>query len=118
MKLLKNYSEEHVKLWGHILLNLPITGDKSFYSFAKFCKAARSLQGLAIAECNGDLTPRQKTRQKNLTAQVMAYGKSIGAEVSVGGDPRGYIVKVRWPDLGASTPCNTWGGPEYGWGVG
>lgn len=115
---MKSFSADHVKLWGHILLNMPVTGDRSFAAFEKFCEACRSLQGLAIAECNGELTPRQQVRQKTLTAKVEAYAKSVGMVATVGGDPRGYVVKVKWPDLGRNTPSNTWGGPEDGWGVG
>ena len=115
---MKTFSADQVKLWGYIVLYAPVNADLGFHRFETFCREANSLQGLAVAECERDLTPRQKTRQKNLTRNVIAYAKSIGAEASVGGDPRGWIVKVRWPDRGANTPSNTWGGPEEGWGVG
>lgn len=115
---MNKFSQDLVKLWGHILMNLPVNGDNNFYHFACFCRDARALQGLAIAECNGDLTPRQKARQRTLTAKVQAYARSIGCEATVEGDPRGWVVKLHWPDLGQNAPYNTWGGVESGWGVG
>lgn len=115
---MKSFSVDHVKLWGHILLNMPIKGNNNFQDFAAFCRNAHSYQGLAILECNQELTPRQKARKKSLEEKMMAYCATVGIVPSFSGDPRGFVVKVRWPDLGEKTPFNTWGGPEDGWGVG
>lgn len=115
---MNKFSEDQVRLWGHLLLNLDIKGNRNFRDFAAFCKNAYSYQGLAVAECNHELTPRQKSRQKSLEAKMQAYCATVGLTVSFSGDPRGFVVKVKWIALGDEGPYNTAGGPEEGWGVG
>lgn len=40
--------------------------------------------------------------------------ESLGVTLELGGDPRGYTVKLMTPKSGR---YNTWGGAECGWGV-
>ncbi len=59
---------------------------------------ARALANLAVAHCNGELTPRQIARSANLQRKMLAEFKEIFgdcAKVSFGGDPRGYVVRVK-----------------------
>jgi hypothetical protein len=66
---------------------------------------------LAERECNvGDVSDKTWER---LEAKIRAVCAEIGCEVKLGGDPRGYTVKVIVP----SGRYNTWGGAEDGWGV-
>lgn len=46
-------------------------------------------------------------------AKLHAIADHYGATVKLGGDPRGYVVKL----ILASGRHNTWGGAESGWGV-
>lgn len=46
-------------------------------------------------------------------AKLQAIADRYGATVKLGGDPRGYVVKLRL----ASGRHNTWGGAPDGWGV-
>lgn len=112
------FREYEVQLWGHILLNMPVYGSRSFDAFEEFCRDCRALTKLAEEECNRSLTEKEEKRRDRLRADVEAYCKTVGMVADFYGDPRGYVVKVKWPDLGENTPSNTWGGPVDGWGVG
>lgn len=46
-------------------------------------------------------------------AKLQAIADRYGATVKLGGDPRGYVVKLHL----ANGRHNTWGGAESGWGV-
>lgn len=46
-------------------------------------------------------------------AKLQAIADRYGAKVKLGGDPRGYVVKL----ILASGRHNTWGGAADGWGV-
>ena len=46
-------------------------------------------------------------------AKLQAIADRYGAKVKLGGDPRGYVVKL----ILASGRHNTWGGAPDGWGV-
>ena len=75
---------------------------------------AARLQSLAVAECNADLTPRQRANQAGAERRLRAALEPLGVRVDVGGDPRGYVVKLHHNAL----PPNTWGGKESGHGLG
>jgi hypothetical protein len=74
-------------------------------------KLAKRHGKLAERECNvGDVSDKTWER---LEAKIRAICEEIGCGVKLGGDPRGYTVKVIVP----SGRYNTWGGAEEGWGV-
>lgn len=75
-------------------------------------RLARSYQRLQETACNRELTRREKTREANLERRIAEECKAIGLGVTFSGDPRGFVVKLQFPD-GAS---NTWG--QDGWGIG
>lgn len=68
---------------------------------------ARLLQHYAECECNGELTPRQVSRQRRLASILSDW---YGDALKVGGDPRGYVVKIKLP----SGRSNNWGGEAWG----
>ncbi|MDO8705371.1 MAG: hypothetical protein Q7J84_10540 [Sulfuricaulis sp.] len=62
-----------------------------------------------IADAEARLFKNQERAEKRIR-EICA---GIGAEVHLGGDPRGYTVKVKLP----SGAYNTWGGSQEGYGV-
>ena len=82
---------------------------------------ARTHGSLCVAECNGppsnDLADEWEQHVSKRKTAVIGRLRDLAAELGVrmdlGGDPRGYTVKIHLPS-GAS---NTWGGRECGWGV-
>jgi hypothetical protein len=78
---------------------------------AELMSLAKRHGKLAERECNvGDVSDKTWER---LEAKIRAICEEIGCGVKLGGDPRGYTVKVIVP----SGRYNTWGGAEDGWGV-
>ena len=73
---------------------------------------ARRLHTLAEAACNGELTPRQETRDAKLQARAGELCGELGFTCRYNGDPRGFALYVNLPS-GAS---NSWSGE--GWGIG
>ena len=96
-------------------------------------RLARTHGNLAVAECNGPQwgagrytlarevqaadQDRWETRlsrqQERCEAKIRALCEQFTLPVTLGGDPRGYTVKVKLP----SGAYNTWGGLEEGYGV-
>ena len=86
---------------------------------------------LAVQECNGHPAQgsnlpaaeinrlqarwdaRIEKRAHQLEKRMLAILRPYGFDVTFGGDPRGFTVKLKLPS-GAS---NTWGGSEDGYGV-
>ena len=58
---------------------------------------ARTLQRLAAEACNRPLTTREEKRIATCEANVHALVMTLGAVASIGGDPRGYVVKLVLP---------------------
>lgn len=77
-------------------------------------RMAATCQRLAVKDCNEGLSGAEITKvariRESLSTLLAEYSIKIG---SVGGDPRGYVVKLHLPN-GA---YNTWGGKESGYGV-
>jgi hypothetical protein len=55
---------------------------------------SRSLQSLAIADCNVGLTDRQETRRDNLQRSVAELAALYDLRAETSGDPRGAVVKL------------------------
>jgi len=85
----------------------------TFNEVTRMLQLARGVQRLAVAECNRQLTEREKARQAKLASAVLDLAKGWGIVAHITGDPRGYVVKLMLP----GGHYNTWGGPESGWGV-
>ena len=73
---------------------------------------ARSYQRLSELSCNQELTKRENARALSLEKTMREQAASLGLGITFSGDPRGFVVKLQFPD-GAS---NTWG--QDGWGIG
>lgn len=82
---------------------------------AKLMRYGRTSSRLAVAECNRGMTDAERKQDerndKRIKELVATFGKGFG--VVLGGDPRGYTVKLLVP----SGAHNTMGGKEGGWGV-
>jgi len=108
------------------------------YSIFRVCEAARALLrharthgNLAVEECNGpgdyvnhvpypeagkiydDHAASVAKRQERVEKRIKEICAEFNLPVTLGGDPRGYTVKVKLP----SGAYNTWGGSEEGYGV-
>lgn len=57
-------------------------------------KLAKSHHKLAEAECNGELTARQRARQANIEKVIANIAAQFNLKVTFDGDPRGYTVKL------------------------
>jgi hypothetical protein len=94
----------------------------------QFLRLAATHQRLAVDACNGPpdaVAPREypvivdlwwKRNQRQMEAnetRIFALCAEWGIGASLGGDPRGYTVKLHLPDGRG----NTWGGDTDGWGV-
>lgn len=94
-------------------------GSKNAYQIAGDAGLLKSLarahNRLAEAECNREITSREIRRRQSIQAKIIEILKPyIGdGRVRFSGDPRGYTVKVQFPDGRG----NTWGGDEEGWGI-
>lgn len=73
--------------------------------------AAGRYQRLAEHACNRELTQGEQRRQGVLEAHIRSTLQPYGCGVTFSRDPRGFVVKVQFPD-GTS---NTWG--NDGWGI-
>jgi hypothetical protein len=61
---------------------------------AELRKAAKSLENLAVNDCNYGLSPRQETRRANLAKQVQEIAERYHLAAETSGDPRGCVVKL------------------------
>lgn len=65
----------------------------------------------AVRLCNeGDYRDKSDIVVKAVSKALNEAG--VDAKFKVGGDPRGYCLKIMMPD----GRCNSFGGPEEGWG--
>jgi hypothetical protein len=85
-----------------------------------FAEACSRLQRLAKRhhrlqehECNRGLSAKEQKKEARIEAQARVLVEALGWKLRVGGDPRGYTLKVLLP----SGRYNTWGGAEEGWGI-
>lgn len=84
------------------------------YHAAKLCSLARAHNRLAEVACNRELTARDIGRVEYIHAAIKAILEPYGiTRVSFSGDPRGYTVKIHFPDGRG----NTMGGDSEGWGI-
>ena len=63
--------------------------------------------------CNRSLTTEEARTEVRTEESIRGIAKELGCGVQFGGDPRGYTVKLMFPD----GHFNTWGGKESGFGV-
>lgn len=78
-------------------------------------RTAGRLRRLAEKDCNYGLTPRDERAWNRAVDLVKTQCQAIGltAELVLHGDPRGYVLRLRFAD----GTFNTWGGEEGGYGV-
>ena len=90
---------------------------------------------LAVAECNGPehlecsyywdnpkeynkkrdkWSEQRDKKESHIERRLFELAERIGVTLELGGDPRGYTVKLMTPN---TERYNTWGGKECGWGV-
>jgi hypothetical protein len=74
---------------------------------------ARRLTRYATRECNGVLSEADRTRYVGAEHAARVTAAAYGLTAKVGGDPRGYCLKLILP----TKRSNTWGGVDDGWGV-
>jgi len=83
----------------------------------QFMKLARTLERINVRECNGYHIEAQRLTDEQGRARTEARLKDLcrhyGFGLNLGGDPRGYAVKLILP----TGRYNTFGGKEEGYGV-
>ncbi len=89
------------------------------------CRKASRMRMLAEHDCNRGLTEREKQEDERLQDEIRTLLREVNDEIRVrfDGDPRGYVVRVlfpqrRHPNGFMTRPYNTWGGEDYGFGIG
>ena len=93
-----------------------VTGGNRFdlaHEVAELLALAKRLDRYNETECNYGLTPAQEKRVENLEKRIRAMCDTWRIGVKFNGDPRGYAVRLMFPDQS----YNTWGGAEEGWGI-
>jgi hypothetical protein len=83
------------------------------YMARTLMRYAATAQRYATLECNRGLTTAERERCNANRLRIAAWQVLAGMSVDIDGDPRGYVVKVHFPD----GSYNTWGGRESGYGV-
>lgn len=78
-----------------------------------FMKLGSTAGRYAELACDRELTDGEKRRDEANDARVHALATRYGLQAIIGGDPRGFTVKILLP----SARWNTMGGKESGWGV-
>lgn len=84
-------------------------------------RAAATVNRLAVLECNEPCDPDVLKNGRERAYRVARRALDVletsnpkqKVAVHIGGDPRGYCLKLHNAELG----YNTWGGAEEGWGV-
>lgn len=80
-------------------------------------RRATTAQRLSELFCSVEMseaeTARQEKRDEANDAAIEKLCAAWGLKVSLGGDPRGYVVKIHLP----SGRYNSWGGAQSGMGV-
>jgi hypothetical protein len=61
-------------------------------------RLATTIQRIAVIACNRELSEREKRRDEACEENLRILLAKYKATVSTSGDPRGYVVKVRFPD--------------------
>lgn len=85
---------------------------------ADLMREASTYGRLQETECNRELSKRERDDETRCAARLTLIAQRLGVGLKLGGDPRGYTVKVLFPkDAQGRRPYNTWGGEEDGWGV-
>ena len=67
----------------------------------------------AVGEIYTKHEARCERREARIESRIATIAAETGFRVECGGDPRGYTVKIFFPD----DSFNTWGGRENGYGV-
>jgi hypothetical protein len=81
-------------------------------------KLARIIERVSIAECSdADISERTRTIGRKASGAIHQLCREYGiGEPTIGGDPRGYTVKLPLQCNGRPMG-NTWGGDSEGWGI-
>ena len=92
----------------------PIVGmiDSFQYGY-ELMKLAKQSERYNLLHCNVGLTPQQEKLDAIVDQKVRDIAEKLQTTIKIGGDPRGYALKIMLP----SKMYNTWGGPEDGYGI-
>ena len=84
---------------------------------AAIIRHAKAIEISNLLQCNEPLTEDEMVRLELSDAehleQIVKTLYGSGVRISRGGDPRGFAVRLHFPDA----TWNTWGGKEHGFGV-
>ena len=87
--------------------------EQVLHDAARLMSMARALSRLDTHACNRELTERENKRIGSLVSGVNELLRGYGLNWHHNTDPRGYAVKIMFPD----GSYNTMGGREDGWGI-
>ena len=108
--------EERERFVAAITRAYPNEREAVILNFVKqIIRLGRTSARFAEHACNRGLTPAEERRDERNDERIKALCESLHPRIKpiIGGDPRGYTVKLLLP----TEEYNTWGGKESGWGV-
>lgn len=94
------------------------TPDERIEIATKLLRLGTTHARLCVNECNRSLSPAEVEQLRRLRVRLTTLCALLGIGFKVGGDPRGYTIKLLFPkDRSGRRPYNTWGGEDEGYGV-
>ena len=81
---------------------------------ASLVELAGEYGSIQVERCNRELDAEDISREAAIEKKIGELTADVGVSSILGGDPRGYTVKL----LFSHKPYNSWGGEECGWGIG
>ena len=76
-------------------------------------RLAKRVQRYNLLHATVGLSAQQERVSDRLEAEFLVLCTTVGWGGKTGGDPRGYALKILFPDHST----NSWGGADDGWGV-
>ena len=89
------------------------------HTLTRLIRMAEAYAKIQEDECNRELTEREREIERKAAELIRTIARELEIGVKLGGDPRGYTVKILLADPSheGQNFYNTWGGSEEGWGI-
>lgn len=92
----------------------PLIGMNDAFKYGlELMRLAKKKERYNLLYCNVGLSSYQEKKDGEVDNQVKDIAEKLHTSILIGGDPRGYALKILLP----SGLYNTWGGVENGYGI-
>ena len=102
--------QEHEDFLIHMTYHF---GPQAIAHAIRLMRLARRAQRYNVLACNAELSERQQRTAERIDDEAQNIAEKLGTTLQASGDPRGFALKIIFPD-GAH---NTWAGTQGAWGV-